>query len=83
MIIHIRCQQVNKRKSVTTIEGFDDDIDVKKICKAMRKLFACNGSVQETENNLDVILLQGDQRHNTRDFLNRINIADDIIVHGH
>jgi len=77
MIIHIWHQQVNKRRSVTTIEGFDADIDVRTICKVMKKRFACNGSVKDM-----VIILQGDQCHKARDFLHMIDITDDIIIHG-
>lgn len=82
MIIHIRSQQLNSRKSITTIEGFDSDIDTLKICKTMKKLFACNGSLQNIKNDPSVIVLQGDQRYKARDFLNTISIADDIFIHG-
>lgn len=30
---------------MTTVQGLDDDLDLKRICKAMKKVFNCNGSI--------------------------------------
>ena len=35
--VHIRVQQRNGRKCVTTIQGLAEDLDQKKICKYFRK----------------------------------------------
>ena len=35
--VHIRVQQRNGRKCVTTIQGLAEDLDQKKICKFFRK----------------------------------------------
>ena len=38
--VHLRIQQRNRRKCVLTVQGLADDLDLKKICKALRrKLF--------------------------------------------
>ena len=38
--VHIRTQQRNGRKSITTVQGLDEDLDLKKICKAFKKVRA-------------------------------------------
>lgn len=85
--IHIRVQQRNGRKCITSISGLDEDLDQKRICKAMRKVFNCNGNVIEDEEHGEVIQLQGDQRENVRQFLMEqevvvANEKDRLVVHG-
>ncbi|KAK6903249.1 translation initiation factor SUI1 [Kwoniella mangroviensis CBS 10435] len=82
--IHIRLQQRNGRKTLTTVQGIPKKFDHSKILKAMKKEFACNGTVVKPEEtgeddspapvgvkpNLgDVLQLQGDQRVAVRQFL--------------
>lgn len=52
--IHIRIQQRNGRKTLTTVQGIADDYDKKK--------FVCNGTVIEHPEYGEVIQLQSDQR---------------------
>lgn len=59
--VHIRVQQRNGRKCITLIEGLADDLDVKRICKAFKKNFSCNGAVTKDEEMGEVIQLSGDQ----------------------
>jgi translation initiation factor 1 len=85
--IHIRVQQRNGRKCITTIEGLEDDLDTKRICKAMKSAFNCNGNVTLDEDKGDIIQLQGDQRENSREWLLHQEIIaqnekDRIVVHG-
>ena len=47
--VHIRVQQRNGRKCITTVQGLADDLDVKRICKAFKKNFQCNGAVTGPE----------------------------------
>ncbi|WWD16205.1 translation initiation factor SUI1 [Kwoniella shandongensis] len=83
--IHIRLQQRNGRKTLTTIQGIDKKFNLTKIVKAMKTKFACNGTVVKAEeangeddspapagvkaNHGDVIQLQGDQRIAAKQFL--------------
>jgi len=67
--IHIRIQQRNGRKTLTTIEGIPSKFDLKKILKVIKKQFACNGTIVNDEKAGDVIQLQGDQRNVVKDFL--------------
>jgi translation initiation factor 1 len=85
--IHVRIQQNGKRK-LTIIQGLDDDLDHKRIMKAMKKVFNCNGSVTSDEEYGDVIQLQGDQRETAIDWLIVQEILteqdrkDRIVIHG-
>ena len=68
--IHIRIQQRNGRKTLTTtVQGIADDYNKKKLVKAFKKKFACNGTVIEHPEYGEVIQLQGDQRKNIRQLL--------------
>ncbi|XP_015275307.1 PREDICTED: eukaryotic translation initiation factor 1-like [Gekko japonicus] len=63
--IHIRIiQQRNGRKTLTTVQGIADDYDRKKLVKAFKKKFACNGPVIEHPEYGEVIQLQEDQGKN-------------------
>ena len=85
---HIRVQQRNGRKCITTLDGLEEDIDLKRICKAMREAFSCNGNVVMKEGEEEgVIQLQGDQRDNIKTWLLEQEIilkseSDRIVVHG-
>jgi len=82
-VIHIRIQQRNGRKTLTTIQGLPKEFDPKKVLKAAKKEFACNGSVVEDEEYGSVIQLQGDQRNAIKKLLTDEGVADkDVKVHG-
>merc|ERR1712154_123870 len=81
--VHIRVQQRNGRKCVTTVQGLADDLDLKKILKYVKKMFNTNGTVVVHEDG-DVIQLQGDKRQEIGKFLTEFKIAleSQITVHG-
>ncbi|KAH7646534.1 eukaryotic translation initiation factor eIF1 [Dermatophagoides farinae] len=83
-LIHIRIQQRSGRKTLTTVQGIADNFDKKKIVKACKKEFACNGTVVDHPEYGEVIQLQGDQRNNIVEFLTKIGIAksEQLKVHG-
>jgi translation initiation factor 1 len=85
--LHIRIQQRNGRKCITTIEGFETDLDLKRICKALRKLFNVSGKVVDLDDDTQVIQLQGDQRETVRNWVLEQEIIplaekDRIVLHG-
>lgn len=82
--VHVRVQQRNGRKCITTVAGLADDLDIKRICKAFKKNFSCNGAVQKDDEVGEVIQLSGDQRTNVKDFLvdQEICHAESIVLHG-
>ena len=83
-LIHIRIQQRSGKKTLTTVQGIADQFDKKKLVRAFKKEFACNGTVIEDLEYGEVIQLQGDQRNNVCQFLIRTSIAseDQLVVHG-
>ncbi|KAJ3110781.1 Iron-sulfur assembly protein 1 [Physocladia obscura] len=82
--IHIRIQQRNGRKTLTTVQGLPQEIDPKKVLKAFKKEFACNGNIIEDDEHGECIQLQGDQRSKVLQFLteNEISSKDKIKLHG-
>jgi translation initiation factor 1 len=70
--VHIRIQQRNGRKSLTTVQGINKSYDYKKILKALKKEYCCNGTVVDDKELGNVIQVQGDQRKNIADFLTTV-----------
>jgi len=83
-LVHIRIQQRNGRKTLTTVQGLSSELDLKKIVRACKKEFACNGTVVEHSEYGEVIQLQGDQRTKIRTWMITIGLikSDQIKVHG-
>eukprot|EP00397_Hematodinium_sp_SG-2012_P024359 GEMP01025368.1.p2 GENE.GEMP01025368.1~~GEMP01025368.1.p2 ORF type:complete len:107 (-),score=30.11 GEMP01025368.1:1993-2313(-) len=82
--IHIRNQQRNGRKSITTIQGLPDKFNYKKILKAFKKNLNCSGAIVENEEHGFIIQLQGDWRLQVAEFFLHEGIADktQLKVHG-
>ncbi|CAD7702985.1 unnamed protein product [Ostreobium quekettii] len=82
--VHVRVQQRNGRKSLTTVQGLPVGYDKRKILKALKKDFCCNGHVVEDPELGQVIQLQGDQRKNILAFLVQTKLVkkDQIKIHG-
>ena len=70
-LVHIRIQQRNGRKTLTTVQGLSAEYDFKKIVKVAKKEFACNGTVVEHSEYGEVIQLQ------VKFVLNTINGIDE------
>ena len=81
--IHIRVQQRNGKKSITTVQGIPEMFDLKRILKFFKKDFACNGAIVDDKEG-QVIQLSGDQREKVATFLHTEEIAkkNRIKVHG-
>ncbi|KAI8998011.1 Eukaryotic translation initiation factor eIF-1 [Gaertneriomyces sp. JEL0708] len=82
--IHIRVQQRNGRKTLTSVQGLPAEVDQKRVLKAFKKEFACNGTVVQDEDLGEVIQLQGDHRVKIVQFLteNKIVSKDKVKIHG-
>ncbi|KAK7262643.1 hypothetical protein RJT34_30218 [Clitoria ternatea] len=82
--VHIRIQQRNGRKSLTTVQGLKKDFSYNKILKDLKKDFCCNGTVVQDPELGQVIQLQGDQRKNVSTFLVQAGIVkkEHIKIHG-
>jgi len=81
--IHIRVQQRNGRKCITTVQGLDASLDLKKILKALKKAECCNGTVVEDEAMGSVLQLQGDQRDAVAKFLTENEIVPQAKIKKH
>jgi len=83
-LIHIRIQQRSGKKTLTTVQGIGEEFDKKLLLRALKKKFACNGTVVEHQEYGEVIQLQGDQRANVSEFLKQIGLCQDeqLKVHG-
>ena len=73
--VHIRVQQRNGRKSLTTVQGLKKEFSYNKILKDLKKEFCCNGTVVQDPELGQVIQLQGDQRKNVSTFLVQVHFA--------
>eukprot|EP00249_Psilotum_nudum_P004970 c18466_g1_i1 orf=292-636(+) len=82
--VHVRIQQRNGRKSLTTVQGLKKEYKFNKILKDFKKEFCCNGTVVDDSELGQVIQLQGDQRKNVSQFLVQAGIVkkDQIKLHG-
>ncbi|KAK8651777.1 hypothetical protein V6N13_141361 [Hibiscus sabdariffa] len=82
--VHIRIQQRNGKKSLTTIQGLKQDLSADKILKCLKKEFCCNGNVVQDKELGKFIQLQGDQRKKIAHFLVNAGIVqkDQINIHG-
>ncbi|KAF0396052.1 eukaryotic translation initiation factor 1 [Gigaspora margarita] len=83
IFVDIRIQQRNGRKTLTTVQGLPSEYDQKKLLKAFKKEFACNGTLVQDEELGQVIQLQGDQRIKVQNFLAEEGIEKKLIkIHG-
>ena len=82
--IHIRVQQRNNRKRLTTIQGVPDTVDIRVLLKRLRKILSCNGCIVEHNEYGNVIQLQGDKRDGVANYLilKKIGTNDTIHIHG-
>lgn len=82
--VHIRRQARNGRKCLTTVQGLPDDLDMKKIIKAMKRVYSTNGTLVKNADMGTILQLQGDQRKNVADFLLKYKICEkgEVKIHG-
>lgn len=82
--IHLWYKEFSKRRCITSIEGLDNDLDLEKICRHMRRAFSCNGTVIDEK----IIQLQGDHREVipiwlvSNEVLTEKEAKERIVTHG-
>lgn len=83
-LVHVRIQQRSGRKTLTTIQGLSSEYDLRKVVRACKKEFACNGTVVEHPEYGEVLQLQGDQRTNICTWLTKCGLvkSEQLKVHG-
>ena len=82
--VDLHYQQRTVRKCLTIIQGLPEDLDDKKLLRAFKKMFHCNGTVVTDEEKGLIIQLQGDFRKDVALFFIEEGIAtkDEIKIHG-
>ncbi len=83
-LVHIRVQQRQGRKSLTTIQGLANDLNLKKIVRYLKRIFSTNGTIIKDDAIGEVIQLQGDQRYKCSNFFVKYKVCleEEIRVHG-
>jgi translation initiation factor 1 len=85
--IHIRTRQMG-RKWITTIEGLDDDLDLARIARAIKRSFHCSACVDKDKTGLEFIKLSGNQRDEVARWLVDVEILTEkegrerLVLHG-
>ena len=82
--VHLRVQKRTGKKFLTTIQGIPPKFSLKKLLKAFRKEFCCNGTIVEDPELGSIIQLQGDKRKEVAEFLLSESVVDkaNLQVHG-
>lgn len=82
--VHIRIQQRNGKKCVTTVQGLGGDFRYNKTLKEIKKVLCCNGNVVEDKSLGRILQLQGDQRMKIMNFLVKANLVgkERVKIHG-
>ena len=72
--INVTTDKKRYGKIVTVISGFDKDVDVKKIAKALKNELACGGTYKG-----NLIELQGDHRKKVKPALVKLGFKEESI----
>jgi translation initiation factor SUI1 len=73
--IIINLQQRTGNKTLTLIQGLCSDLDLNKILKNLKKYLSTGGTLLNTDNDKQVIQLQGDKRKDVYQYLISNNIC--------
>jgi translation initiation factor 1 len=81
--VHIRVQQRNGRKSVTTVQGLNPALNFERVNREFMKRWGCNGTVIDDKAAGKVIQLQGNWSENVKQFLMEERLANEpIYIHS-
>jgi translation initiation factor SUI1 len=80
----IQIQKRNNTKYFTIISGWDERMDVKKICTHLKKKLQCGGHITDDETLGKVMSFTGEHAQKVYDFLisEKICREDDVIFKG-
>ncbi|OEL34984.1 Protein translation factor SUI1-like protein, partial [Dichanthelium oligosanthes] len=74
-VVHLRTQQRNGRKSLTTVQGLNVAYNYAKILQDLKRELCCSGIAVEDEDLGNVVQLQGDHRKAVAAFLVKAGIV--------
>jgi len=82
--VTIATRQRNNRQSYTTVTGLENDLDLEKITRYLKKRLNCTGTIVTDKQFGEIITLFGDHRNFIYDFLieQEICCADDVVIKG-
>lgn len=82
--VHIRLAQRKNRKFITTVEGLDSAIDLKKVLAQLKRSLSCNGVIINDATYGLVLQVQGNHCLSLRKFIvdERLAAVQHVIVHG-
>jgi len=80
----IQVQKRNGRQCFTIVSDIAEDLDVKRICRHLKKTLNCGGNVLIDKELGEIMRLTGDQKKEVIDFLLREEIykEEDIVLKG-
>ncbi|GJN26371.1 hypothetical protein PR202_gb14297 [Eleusine coracana subsp. coracana] len=83
-VVHLRVQQRNGRKTLTTVQGINADFNYARILRDLKRELCCSGIVVEDEDLGKIIQLQGDHRKCVGAFLVKAGMArkENVKIHG-
>ena len=80
--VHIRVQQRNGRKCITTVQGLADDLDVKRICKAGSQTSSATAGHNDEEMGKSSSVAATSGRTPTASWSTRICLKSQVVIHG-
>eukprot|EP00796_Vickermania_ingenoplastis_P007470 gene7470-5265_t len=82
--VHIRVQQRLRKKNVTTVQGLNQQLNFRRLCREMQQMWGCNGSVINDQVAGKVIQLQGNLSEKLKEFLLSENMAtpENLEIHS-
>jgi translation initiation factor 1 len=81
--VHIRVQQRNGRKAITTIQGLDPKLNFRRVNREFQQRWGCNGTVIDDKEFGKVIQLQGNWSDNIKQFLIEERLASEGTMKVH
>jgi translation initiation factor SUI1 len=82
--ITIEVSNRTSKQYFTVISGWSPELDLKHICRHLKKKLSCGGNVSKHEQHGYIITLTGDQKKSVYDFLiaEKLYRPDEIIFKG-
>jgi translation initiation factor 1 len=83
-VVHLRVQQRNGRKTLTTVQGISAGFNHARILRDLKRDLCCSGVIVEDEDLGKIIQLQGDHRKCVAAFLVKAGMArkENVKIHG-
>eukprot|EP00331_Platyophrya_macrostoma_P014128 CAMPEP_0176433452 /NCGR_PEP_ID=MMETSP0127-20121128/16030_1 /TAXON_ID=938130 /ORGANISM="Platyophrya macrostoma, Strain WH" /LENGTH=103 /DNA_ID=CAMNT_0017815881 /DNA_START=55 /DNA_END=366 /DNA_ORIENTATION=+ len=83
-VVHIRVQQRNGKKAITTVQGLNPNLNFVRLTRAWREKWGCAANVVKDPEFGNVVQLQGNWADNIKQFLieERLAPASSLRIHS-